>query len=81
MRACAELAAELTGRGLPTDIVRAAIRNVFVGTALDYPPSDANPYTRSVLEEIAAEAQVAIGTLYRHLPTRAALVEAATRDG
>ncbi|MEU3110895.1 TetR/AcrR family transcriptional regulator [Streptomyces albidoflavus] len=33
------------------------------------------------LEEIAAEAQVAIGTLYRHFPTRAALVEAATRDG
>ncbi|MFI8083909.1 NAD(P)-binding domain-containing protein [Kitasatospora sp. NPDC086009] len=61
LRACAELAAELTGRGLPTDIVRAAIRNVFVGTALDYPPSDANPYTRSVLEEIAGEAAEAGG--------------------
>lgn len=59
LRACADLAAELTGRGLPTDIVRAAVRNVFVGTALDYPPSDANPYTRSVLEEIAAEATAA----------------------
>ncbi|MBF4137452.1 MULTISPECIES: TetR/AcrR family transcriptional regulator [Streptomyces] len=33
------------------------------------------------LEEDAAGAQVAIGTLYRHFPTRAALVEAATRDG
>ncbi|WP_395297472.1 NAD(P)-binding domain-containing protein [Kitasatospora hibisci] len=57
LKACAELAAELAGRGLPTDIVRAAIRNVLVGTALDYPPSDANPYTRSVLDEIAAEAK------------------------
>ncbi|MER7913082.1 helix-turn-helix domain-containing protein, partial [Streptomyces sp. NPDC096068] len=33
------------------------------------------------LEDIAARAGVAIGTLYRHFPTRAALVEAATRDG
>ncbi|MFF4415357.1 TetR/AcrR family transcriptional regulator [Streptosporangium sp. NPDC001559] len=33
------------------------------------------------LEEIASQAGVAIGTLYRHFPTRAALVEATTRDG
>ncbi|MFI0479624.1 TetR/AcrR family transcriptional regulator [Actinomadura sp. 9N215] len=33
------------------------------------------------LEEIAGQAGVAIGTLYRHFPTRASLVEAATRDG
>ncbi|WP_261565121.1 TetR/AcrR family transcriptional regulator [Frankia gtarii] len=33
------------------------------------------------LEDIAAQSGVAIGTLYRHFPTRAALVEAATRDG
>ncbi|GAB1326304.1 TetR/AcrR family transcriptional regulator [Streptomyces sennicomposti] len=33
------------------------------------------------LEDIAARAGVAIGTLYRHFPTRAVLVEAATRDG
>ncbi|MGW4639044.1 TetR/AcrR family transcriptional regulator [Sphaerisporangium sp. NPDC004334] len=33
------------------------------------------------LENIAAQAGVAIGTLYRHFPTRASLVEAATRDG
>ncbi|GAA2888366.1 TetR/AcrR family transcriptional regulator [Streptosporangium fragile] len=33
------------------------------------------------LENIAARAGVAIGTLYRHFPTRASLVEAATRDG
>lgn len=33
------------------------------------------------LEDIAAQAGVAIGTLYRHFPTRASLVEAATRDG
>ncbi|WP_041939446.1 MULTISPECIES: TetR/AcrR family transcriptional regulator [Frankia] len=33
------------------------------------------------LEDIAAQAGVAIGTLYRHFPTRAALVEATTRDG
>ncbi|GAB2851491.1 TetR/AcrR family transcriptional regulator [Actinocorallia aurea] len=33
------------------------------------------------LEDVAARAGVAIGTLYRHFPTRAVLVEAATRDG
>lgn len=33
------------------------------------------------LEDVAAQAGVAIGTLYRHFPTRATLVEAATRDG
>ncbi len=33
------------------------------------------------LENIAAQAGVAIGTLYRHFPARASLVEAATRDG
>lgn len=33
------------------------------------------------LEDIAGQAQVAIGTLYRHFPSRASLVEAATRDG
>ncbi|MEU6432270.1 helix-turn-helix domain-containing protein [Microbispora sp. NPDC046973] len=33
------------------------------------------------LEDIASQAGVAIGTLYRHFPTRASLVEAATRDG
>jgi len=33
------------------------------------------------LEDIARQAGVAIGTLYRHFPSRASLVEAATRDG
>ncbi|WP_202797687.1 MULTISPECIES: TetR/AcrR family transcriptional regulator [Protofrankia] len=33
------------------------------------------------LEEIAARAGVAIGTLYGHFPTRESLIEAATRDG
>ncbi|GAB2855662.1 TetR/AcrR family transcriptional regulator [Actinocorallia aurea] len=33
------------------------------------------------LEDIAARAGVAVGTLYRHFPTREALVEAATREG
>jgi AcrR family transcriptional regulator len=33
------------------------------------------------LEDIAGQAEVAIGTLYRHFPTRASLVEAATREG
>ncbi|MBV6702051.1 NAD(P)-binding domain-containing protein [Kitasatospora aureofaciens] len=56
LRACADLATELTGRGLPAEMVQAAIRNVLVGTALDYPPADTNPYTRSVLDELAAEA-------------------------
>ncbi|WP_261566749.1 TetR/AcrR family transcriptional regulator [Frankia gtarii] len=35
----------------------------------------------SSLEDIAAQAGVAIGTLYGHFPTREALIEAATRDG
>ncbi|MFJ5925151.1 TetR/AcrR family transcriptional regulator [Kitasatospora sp. NPDC092948] len=35
----------------------------------------------AALEDVASQAGVAIGTLYRHFPTRAALVEAATRDG
>lgn len=55
LRACASLAAELAGRGLPPDLVHAAISNVLVGTALDYPPADDNPYTSSVLAELAAE--------------------------
>ncbi|WP_405610634.1 TetR/AcrR family transcriptional regulator [Streptomyces sp. NBC_01511] len=33
------------------------------------------------LEDIAGRAGVAIGTLYRHFPSRATLIEAATRDG
>ncbi|WP_026411816.1 TetR/AcrR family transcriptional regulator [Actinomadura oligospora] len=33
------------------------------------------------LEDVAASAGVAIGTLYRHFPSRASLVEATTRDG
>jgi AcrR family transcriptional regulator len=33
------------------------------------------------LEDIAARAGVAIGTLYRHFPSRESMVEAATRDG
>lgn len=33
------------------------------------------------LEDVAAGAGVAIGTLYRHFPSRASLVEATTRDG
>ncbi|MFE9427584.1 TetR/AcrR family transcriptional regulator [Kitasatospora sp. NPDC006697] len=37
--------------------------------------------SEAALEDVAARAGVAIGTLYRHFPTRAALVEAATRDG
>ncbi|WP_323185691.1 helix-turn-helix domain-containing protein [Kitasatospora sp. NBC_01287] len=37
--------------------------------------------SEAALEDVAGQAGVAIGTLYRHFPTRAALVEAATRDG
>ncbi|MFC5187928.1 TetR/AcrR family transcriptional regulator [Actinomadura harenae] len=33
------------------------------------------------LEDVASGAGVAIGTLYRHFPSRASLVEATTRDG
>lgn len=37
--------------------------------------------TDAALEEIARRAEVGIGTLYRHFPTRAALVEQVYRDG
>jgi AcrR family transcriptional regulator len=37
--------------------------------------------SQASLGEIASQAGVAIGTLYRHFPTRATLIEAATRDG
>jgi AcrR family transcriptional regulator len=52
------------------DAILAAARKAFAASG-----SDAS------LEDIAGQAGVAIGTLYRHFPTRASLVEAATRDG
>ncbi|GHH61184.1 TetR family transcriptional regulator [Kitasatospora indigofera] len=52
------------------DAILAAARRAFEADG-----SDAS------LEDVAGRAGVAIGTLYRHFPTRAALVEAATRDG
>ncbi|MFF4985750.1 TetR/AcrR family transcriptional regulator [Streptosporangium saharense] len=52
------------------DAILAAARKAFEASG-----SDAS------LEEIASQAGVAIGTLYRHFPTRASLVEATTRDG
>ncbi|WP_250281332.1 MULTISPECIES: TetR/AcrR family transcriptional regulator [unclassified Frankia] len=52
------------------DAILSAARKAF-----DAAGSDAS------LEEIASQAGVAIGTLYRHFPTRACLVEATTRDG
>ncbi|MFD5557320.1 TetR/AcrR family transcriptional regulator [Streptomyces sp. NPDC127068] len=52
------------------DAILAAARKAFEAEGSD-----------AALEDIAARAGVAIGTLYRHFPTRAALVEAATRDG
>ncbi|MEV7399575.1 TetR/AcrR family transcriptional regulator [Streptomyces sp. NPDC091267] len=52
------------------DAILGAARKAFAASG-----SDAS------LEDIAGQAGVAIGTLYRHFPTRASLVEAATRDG
>ncbi|MEV7805550.1 helix-turn-helix domain-containing protein [Microbispora sp. NPDC088329] len=52
------------------DAILAAARKAFEASGAD-----------ASLEDIASQAGVAIGTLYRHFPTRAALVEAATRDG
>jgi AcrR family transcriptional regulator len=52
------------------DAILAAARKAF-----DSAGSDAS------LEDIASQAGIAIGTLYRHFPTRASLVEATTRDG
>ncbi|MEU6413236.1 helix-turn-helix domain-containing protein [Microbispora sp. NPDC046933] len=52
------------------DAILAAARKAFESSGAD-----------ASLEDIASQAGVAIGTLYRHFPTRASLVEAATRDG
>ncbi|MEV4296444.1 TetR/AcrR family transcriptional regulator [Microbispora rosea] len=52
------------------DAILAAARKAFEASGAD-----------ASLEDIASQAGVAIGTLYRHFPTRASLVEAATRDG
>ncbi|MCD0448846.1 TetR/AcrR family transcriptional regulator [Actinocorallia sp. API 0066] len=52
------------------DAILAAARKAFESDGAD-----------ASLEDVAGQAQVAIGTLYRHFPTRATLVEAATRDG
>jgi len=52
------------------DAILAAARAAFVESG-----SDAS------LEDIAQRAGVAIGTLYRHFPSRASLVEATTREG
>ncbi|GIH67079.1 MULTISPECIES: TetR/AcrR family transcriptional regulator [Microbispora] len=52
------------------DAILAAARKAFESAGAD-----------ASLEDIASQAGVAIGTLYRHFPTRASLVEAATRDG
>jgi AcrR family transcriptional regulator len=52
------------------DAILAAARKAFENNGAD-----------ASLEEIAGQAGVAIGTLYRHFPSRASLVEAATREG
>ncbi|GGO28664.1 TetR/AcrR family transcriptional regulator [Microbispora bryophytorum] len=52
------------------DAILAAARKAFETSGAD-----------TSLEDVASQAGVAIGTLYRHFPTRASLVEAATRDG
>lgn len=55
LRACDALTAELA-RTVPDDrVVRAAVRNVFAGTALDYPPDPANPYIAALRAAMAAE--------------------------
>ena len=64
-----------TGRPLRADAARnratilAAAAEVFAGSGTDAP-----------LEEIARHAEVGIGTLYRHFPTRAALIEQVYRS-
>ncbi|MFJ2744548.1 hypothetical protein ACIO3O_33400 [Streptomyces sp. NPDC087440] len=60
LRACAALTEELTDQGVPLPLVAAAVRNVLAGTALDHPPAPDNPYTRSVLTELAAERPAAL---------------------
>ncbi|MET9822239.1 MULTISPECIES: NAD(P)-binding domain-containing protein [unclassified Streptomyces] len=55
LAACEGLARTLSAAGTDPVLVRSAIRNVLAGTALDHPPQPGNAYTRSVLDELAAE--------------------------
>ncbi|WP_438452830.1 NAD(P)-binding domain-containing protein [Streptomyces asiaticus] len=55
LAACENLARALSTAGTEPVLVRSAIRNVLAGTALDHPPQPGNPYTRSILDELAAE--------------------------
>ncbi|MFF8905386.1 NAD(P)-binding domain-containing protein [Streptomyces olivaceoviridis] len=71
LRACDGLADELSARGVDPLLVRAAVRNVLAGTALDHPPAPDNSYTRSVLAELAAE-QAHPRPLSRTVPATAA---------
>lgn len=71
LRACDRLTEELSARGVDLLLVRAAVRNVLAGTALDHPPAPDNSYTRSVLAELAAE-QAHPRPVARPVPTTAA---------
>ncbi|WP_338316294.1 NAD(P)-binding domain-containing protein, partial [Streptomyces bohaiensis] len=54
LRACTALRRELTALTAESAVIDAAVRNVLAGTALDFPPEEANPYTAALLRELAA---------------------------
>ncbi|NJQ05673.1 NAD(P)-binding domain-containing protein [Streptomyces lonarensis] len=54
LRACTALRAELAGLTADPAVAEAAVRNVFAGTALDFPPDPGNAYTAALLRDLAA---------------------------
>ncbi len=72
--------AQAQGRARPRPGARARTRSA-TGSACSTPPraAFASGQDAVTLEQIARDAEVGIGTLYRHFPTREALVEALYR--
>ncbi|MCN9244628.1 NAD(P)-binding domain-containing protein [Streptomyces sp. RY43-2] len=54
LHACSALREELAELGAEPALITAAVTNVFAGTAVDFPPDPANPYTAALLRELAA---------------------------
>ncbi|WP_159039623.1 NAD(P)-binding domain-containing protein [Streptomyces sp. TP-A0356] len=54
LRACSALREELSGLVADPAVIASAVTNVFAGTAVDFPPDPANPYTAALLRELTA---------------------------